>query len=331
MTELKVIQQPAAVKGATAAKNETIATTGVRKAKANQPTPSMEANLVRVPEMNVDGPDEIENTDHSPIVSEEIPDNTGEAWTEVISRDTQRRISNAKKSLEELRARIDEKSNRVFCVLVLKRTWRVVEGSTVFEGSPFDDGMPPVCAEFVRMFPFARPISKNGKIQVRTNTVNEANEVMKITVLRTPAVITRCTQLEQHWTRTTKVDRGFSELDIRTTLDSIGVTEFRRETAERRINGELIPTPTDGVLKRSTRYGRTRKKILQSNPPRRLTNDMLEASTFRTRCGKLLEQPRLQTLWIEHSYHRRMQQQSETRQLQRGPHVLLISMSPPSL
>lgn len=98
---------------------------------------------------------------------------------------------------------------------------------------------------------------------------------MKTTVLRTTAVITRCSQLEQNWTRITKVDRGFSELDIRTTLDSVGVTEVRRETTKRRVNNELIMIVTDRVLLKFSGVppdsvelaGRTHRVILHAGSP----------------------------------------------------------------
>lgn len=169
-------------------------------------------------------------------------------WSVKTSRNTSKKVANAQRELEAFKQRVNSSSNGVFCIGIAPRVERVVEGVTVFEADTFKEGILPVCAELHRLFPFSRPMSKNGRIQVWTNTVEEAKQVLGISrVLDTP-VLTRCSQIDQNWARLTKVDRGFSNEDILSALSNVGVIEARREMTKRRLGNDLSSVATDRVL-----------------------------------------------------------------------------------
>ena len=173
-----------------------------------------------------------------------------EGWTQVVSRGTSKRVATARKELQEFRERVNRNSNGVLCVLISKREERSVDGTSTFEATAFTEGILPLCSEIVRQFPFARPVSRNDRLQVWTDTVEQAKSVTQLTRLLSVPIIARCAQLEHSWTRITRVDRGFSEGDIKAALSIVGVTEVRRGSVKRRVDSEIRSFNTDRVLLR---------------------------------------------------------------------------------
>lgn len=175
-------------------------------------------------------------------------DQKKEGWNLVVNKNTAKKVSEARRSLQEFRDRLDRNSNGVFCVILSRREEKSENGVSTFEPAAFSEGILPLCTEIVRMFPFAKPLSKNGRIHVWTNSVEEAKQVIQTSNLLKVPIMTKCHQLEHNWARISRVDRGFTEDDIRSALTGVGVIEVRRETTRRRINTELQTFDTDRVL-----------------------------------------------------------------------------------
>ena len=151
----------------------------------------------------------------------------------------------------------------------------MTEGKTISEEAEFEGGLLPLCPEIFSLCPFSRPVSRNGKIGVWVSSVGEAETKLQIKTLRGINITAVCRELNQNWARISRVDRGFTDDDIRTALASAGVTEARRETTKRKIDGELVTVKTDGVLLKIagipptevTLAGRSYKVVLHAGTP----------------------------------------------------------------
>ena len=198
-------------------------------------------------DLNMEGsPDvvtsEIENDERS-------SGSADQPWIDVISKNSQKRIAKAKLSVEMVRESVRKNSKGVFRVIFSKREEEMTEGGAPkFVSVPFKDGILGLCTSLHEKFPNVKPESRSGFIHVWVNTVEEVKELMKVSLLGTVTVMTKCHELNQNWARITQVDKGFSEEDICSALKQQGVVSVRREMTKRKIGGELIAMSTDRVL-----------------------------------------------------------------------------------
>ena len=222
--------------------------------------------------------EEEDNAQKKQVISQPSePDHTGtgEEWTHVVNKNTARRVAQAEKSLEAFRQRLTHSASGVFCVSLYRRIENNINGVTVFEEAPFTEGILPLCSEICKVFPFAKPISRNGRIQIWTNTVEDAREVLKTTCLLGIPVITKCNQLNHNWARITGVDRGYSVVDILAALSWCGVLEVKRESSRRKVGENLVSFDTDRILLKFTGVpppevtlaGRTYRVTLHAGSP----------------------------------------------------------------
>ena len=178
-----------------------------------------------------------------------VPEAQEEPWQTVTNRGTMRRIAKAKLSVEELREKLRKSNKGLFKVVISKRvTTREADGSETVSSAPFEGGLLPLCSAIYKQFPFAKPESSFGIINVWTNAVEEASKVKKLDSLLGIPVTTRSSDLELVWTCICDVDLGFSEEDILNVLAEKGVKAVRRETCKRLINGSPTIFPTNRVL-----------------------------------------------------------------------------------
>lgn len=109
VTKLKAGRQQTAIKAATAVKNATKASTDSTRIACELPEPFEGPCAEQDQRMEAEAPAEAENTCQTPVVVNDNPEVADEGWTEVVSKDTQRRVLNAKKALDDLRTRIEKK------------------------------------------------------------------------------------------------------------------------------------------------------------------------------------------------------------------------------
>ena len=91
-------------------------------------------------------------------------------WTTVMNKTTTKKVDQSKLQIEAIREKSLRESKGLFKVTVSRAVRQEIEGVVSVRSEPFENNLLGLCTEIFRQFPFARPESRNGLIQVWTDT-----------------------------------------------------------------------------------------------------------------------------------------------------------------